>query len=402
MNEDFLHFIFQYKLWTNHNLMLTNGQNFEIIDIGRHNFDSGPDFFNAKIKIDDTIWAGNIEIHIKSSDWYKHHHQQDTSYNNVILHIVFSDDKDVCYPNGEKIPTWEISFDHSLFNSYSKIKNELEQINCTKYLDIVEKEKIDWYIQNLSVERLEYKVSEIKNILEKTKNDWEETFYIMLARSFGFNINSLPFELLAMQTPLSLVKKNADDLLKLEALMLGQAGMLQKPSDDNNLKNLLKEYQYLQQKFALTPMNVSIWKKSKTRPANQPINRIKQFAEVLTHFQELFTAITNENKISSIKKYFTFGTSSYEIIAINTIAPFLYVYFSFFAPEKSENIYYKCLSNIKAENNTEIRKLKQAGFNPKNAYETQSLLHLKKNYCDKKRCLNCKIGYEILNQINKL
>jgi len=425
MNEDFLHFIFQYKLWSNEDLYLTDGQKFEIINVGTHNFDSGPDFFNAKIKINDTVWAGNIEIHQKSSDWYNHKHHKDPAYDNVILHVVFLYDKPIFYKKGSsEVPTWEIKFDQALFNSYAKIKNKAEQINCEKYINLVEKEKINLFFENLGVERLEYKLSEIKKILEKTNNDWEESFYIYLAHAFGFNINSLPFEMTAYQTPLNIVRKVADDIYKLEALLFGQSGLFQISVPDAYFMKLFKEYEFLRQKYEITPIDGSLWKKSKTRLANTPHVRIAQFAKILTNFQGLFAAIT-ESRLNEIKNFFMInpsnywtthyafgkpntklfaklGEMSYEIIVINTIAPFLFSYFSIFNPEKCEEVYYVWLSKLKAENNTEIRTWEKAGIKPKTAYESQALLHLKKNYCDKTKCLDCNIGYEILNKINKI
>ncbi|MDR2834968.1 MAG: DUF2851 family protein [Bacteroidales bacterium] len=425
MNEEFLHFIFQYKLWTNKKLLLDNGEEFEILEIGQHNFNSGPDFFNSKIKINDTIWVGNIEIHINSSDWFNHNHQNDLSYDNVILHIVFCNDKPIYYKNGNEIPTWEIQFDHALFNNYSKIQNNEQQINCEDLIKLVEPEKIKLFLEKAAIDRLEYKISEIKKILEKTNYNWEETFYICLAHSFGFNINSQPFEMMATQTPLNIIRKYDHDMYLLEALLFGQSGLFEISVPDTYFAKLAKEYQFIRQKHNLTPISGFIWKMSKTRPSNFPHVRMGQFAKIMSSFQGLFSAITDETKFKDIKKYFQIipsnywlshyafgksasylvtrlGKTSFDSIAINTIAPFLYIYFQTFNNEKSEELYYNWLSEIKPENNTEIRTWKNAGISPQNAYESQSLLQIKKEYCDKKNCLYCNIGYEILNKINNI
>jgi hypothetical protein len=425
MKEEFLHFVYKHKLW-NTNTYLTSGEEFEIIDTGIPNYDSGPDFFNAKIKINNTIWAGNVEIHINSSDWYKHKHDCDLSYNNVILHVVFNKDKDIFYKDGQQIvPTWEIMFDHALYNNYSQLKNNSLEIPCADYIELVSKFKIMVFLENLSIERLEEKTAYIYDLLSETNNDWEQAFYIILAKTFGFGTNSLPFEQLAKNTPINIIRKYSDDILKIEALLFGQSGFLDENINDEYANKLMVEYEFLKTKYKLTPIKPEIWKKAKVRPANFPTVRIAQFAGLLRNFQGLFAAVTDLSQLNNIKKYFRaipseywknhfsfgkyvekiitgIGSTTIDIIALNVVAPFTYCFYKDYHLENPREKLIDWLNTIKPENNKEVRFWKSLGIVPGSAFESQALIQLKTKYCDKKKCLDCNIGYEIMNEINKL
>lgn len=425
MSEEFLHYIFQHKLWSDSKIELVNGEKFEILEIGHHNYNSGPDFINSKIKIQNTIWIGNIEIHVKSSDWILHKHHNDKAYNNTILHIVFTNDKQIYYTNGNPIPTWEIKFDQALFNNYSKLKNNYKEINCEDYIVLVEREKIQLYIEKLATERLEEKSNQIKTILIKTKNNWEETLYFILAKNFGFSINSIPFEILAERTALDIVRKYQTEQSALEALFFGQAGLLEEEIKDNYYIKLQKEYKFLKIKHDLQSIPPAIWKKSRMRPSNFPHIKIAQFSKIMSRFDDFFNQIIKFQNNKSINYFLNISVSEYwenhydfnkssnkllsklgqmtiNSIIINTIAPFLYLYNQYYVLENNSNIYQEILSDLKGENNIETRKWEKLSIKGENAYETQALLHLIKNYCRKKECIKCKIGYEILNKINKI
>lgn len=425
MQEDFLHFIFRNRLWENESMQLVSGEELEIIDTGLHNMDSGPDFFNAKIKTGGTVWAGNIEIHVNSSDWYKHNHHKDFAYNNVILHVVYNYDKPVALPGGDTVPTWEIRFPHVLFNKFSELKLNPAPVPCHDYLGLANEFKTGFWFDRMAAERLENKALKIGDLLERNNNDFEQTFYQSLARSFGFGINSDPFEQLATSLPLNILRKYNDNIFKTEALLFGQSGLLDDAVTDNYVISLQKEYLFLRAKHNLSPINAGVWKKSRLRPGNFPQVRIAQFASLMTGFQGLFSAVFEDNKLSETIKFFNnkvseywhshyvfgkpvdkantgFGNQAFLTIAINTIAPFAFYYFNYYKKTTDAVKISDWLSSLKAEDNRETRAWESVNIHANNAYESQALINLKKNYCDQRKCLYCAIGNEILKELNNL
>jgi len=425
MKEEFLHYIFKKRLWLDNPVRLTDGRTIEIIDTGQHNHDSGPDFFNAKIKIDDITWIGNIEIHINSSDWYKHKHDENPSYANVILHIVYKHDKSVFTNSKTEIPVWEMSFPQIIFNKFEEFRLSDEQIPCTDYRELIENEIFNISIEKMGIERLEYKSEFINELLTKSTNDWEYAFYVSLVRSFGAGVNSDAFEQLAIKTPLKTLRKYSDNIFKLEAILFGQSGLLEVASLDEYVIKLKSEYSFLRKMHGLSPISATNWKFSKMRPSNLPHIKIAQFASMMTFFNGLFTTIINNPDYKILKKTFKiqvskywtkhysfgtitdktmsgFGNIAFETIMINTIAPFVFSYYKENAIEDSQSKHYQLLNSLKPEDNREIRHWKTFGISPSNAFETQALLHLKKSYCDKRKCLKCSIGQHIMQQINNL
>lgn len=425
MHEDFLHFIYKNRLWTKGTELLTDNTPFEIIDVGLHNHDSGPDFFNAKIKIDGIIWVGNVEIHVNASDWHKHHHDGDQAYDNVILHVVYNSDCDITLHNGRTLPTWEISFSQTLFNRYSDFKLNEKPIACADYIDLVDDIHISMWMEKMAVERLEYKSEHISEILKYTNGDWNETLYIVLARNFGFGTNALPFEQLAMHTPLNVLLHNADNLYVLEAVIFGQAGVLNGQPNDEYTRNLTNEYSFWQKKYDLTPIPESMWKRSKMHPANSPGTRIAQFAATMQKFQELADSISNNKfdrgifddlklsdywkthfslgRISSKNKETKIGKQTIDTILINTVIPFSYIYGKTTNPNFDSEKIIDLMRTVKAEDNREIRAF--VGIDKikcNNALDSQAMLNLKKNYCDRKHCLKCSIGFQIMKEVNKI
>lgn len=425
MQEDFLHFIFKNRLWEEGSEMLTDGTYFEIIDTGVHNFDSGPDFFNAKIKIGDTIWAGNVEIHIKSSDWDRHKHTSDLSYNNVILHIVYNYDKPIFISDNYEIPTWEMRFPHILFNKYSEFKANDNLVHCHEYIELVSNFKTQLWLNRMATERLESKTEYINKLYDKYSGNFEEIFYVSLARSFGTGINNEPFEQLAKSLPLVILIKYSDNIFKIEALLFGQSGLLDDAIKDDYVLRLQKEYSFLRKKHELTPIPTVSWKKSKLRPANFPQIRIAQFAALMMNFQFLFSSIFESEDLSESEKYFKINVSDYwkthyvfgkpvaktssklgintfHTIAINTIAPLAFYYYKHYKVDDNGEKVIDWIMRIKAEDNRETRIWKSLNIIPENAYESQALLNLKRNYCDKHKCLDCAIGNEIFKELNKI
>jgi hypothetical protein len=423
MTEDFLHYIWKYKLLKG-SLKLNNGDTIEIIHPGSHNSDAGPDFFNAKIRINDTIWAGNIEIHVNSSDWQLHNHQLDLSYDNIILHIVYSDNKSIFRQNGELIPQLEIkyNFDLKLFLKYQDFITNKNWIPCEKIINNSTKFTIDSWLECLLIDRLERKTAEIKSSYIRNNNNWEETFYQILAKNFGFKLNSSPFEYLSHSIPLSILAKHKNNEIQISALLFGQSGLLNQFYTDDYPLILNKEYEFLRKKYNLSPIKGHLWKFLRLRPANFPTIRISQFSDLICNSSHLFSRIIESETLADLYNLFNikafsyfdnhymfdeklilnkskvFGKSATDLIIINTVVPILF----FYAQEKDDKTFQNralfFLEQIDAENNSTIKKWLSIGIKSSNAYISQGLLELKNNYCDKKKCLQCRIGNELLKK----
>ena len=426
MTEDFLHYIWKYKLLKG-NLISCNGDLIEIIHQGYHNTDAGPDFFNAKVKINDTIWAGNIEIHINSSDWYVHNHQLDLSYDNVILHIVYSNNKLIFRQNGEMIPQLEIknNFDSELFLKYQDFITNKNWIPCEKIINNSSKFIIESWLESLLIDRLERKTTEINSIFVRNNKNWEETFYQILAKNFGFKLNSSPFEYLSQSIPLSILAKHKNNEIQISSLLFGQAGLLNQNFTDDYPLILNKEYEFLRKKYNLNPIKGHLWKFLRLRPANFPTIRISQFSDLIYNSSHLFSKIIESETLIDLYNLFNikafsyfdnhyifdekliigkpkvFGKSATDLIIINTVVPILFFYAQEKDDKKFQNRAFAFLEQIDAENNSTIKKWLNIGIKASNAYISQGLLELKNNYCDKKKCLQCRIGNELLKKIKE-
>ena len=419
MKESILHYIWQNKLFTAHNLTTTDAETVEIIDVGRNNTDAGPDFFNAKVKIGDTVWAGNVEIHSNSSDWTKHNHQSDNAYNNVILHVVQKADCEVYRADGERIPQLELTFPLQIERNYEQLFSESKWIPCADKISLVPSIFLQSWKNALLTERLEQKLNVIEKLLADSNQHWEEAFYIILARSFGFGTNSQAFESLAKSLPVSVLGKHKDNLFQLEALLFGQAGLLTRDDTDSYLLDLRKEYDFLRTKFSLTPIDGSQWKLLRLRPDNFPHIRIAQFAALIHSSSRLFSKIVEHPEIDYLKSLFdcepssfwdnhylfaqisplknkSLGSQSVNSILINTIVPFLFCYATNKNDDKLKDKALQILEQIPAERNSIITNWQNIGFSSNSAFDSQALIQLKKNYCDEKKCLRCRIGHKVL------
>jgi len=423
IKEDFLHYLWKYKLYNTSNLTTVDGDVIEVLNSGLHNTDAGPDFFNGKIKIGKTTWAGNIEIHVKSSDWLKHNHQSDKAYHNVILHIVYQYDKPILDSNNNPIPTLELKdiIDEKLLTRYDDLIKSKDWIPCGNQIKMVDTFTLNTWLSRLAIERLERKSEEIQQTLNQNKNDWEQTFYQYLFKYFGLKVNAFPFEQLAKNTPLK-IKEKHDQLLSIEALFYGQAGFLEDEIKDEYYLKLQKEYQFLKAKFKLNPLDKSCWKLLRLRPANFPTIRISQLANLLRNNPRLFSKIIEAKNVTEIQQYFKVNASKYwdkhyqfgeetttvstknlgintiNNIIINVIIPFTFVYGKFKQNEELVEKALILLEKTKPENNIIVKTWKDLGVNSINALQTQSLIELKNNYCSPKKCLNCSIGNNILQQ----
>ncbi|MFT5648165.1 MAG: hypothetical protein ACI976_002861 [Aureispira sp.] len=423
--EVFLHYVWKLKLFDFKELRTIDDETIELVNVGTHNHNTGPDFSNARIRIGGTLWAGSVEIHKKSSDWLLHQHQTDKAYNNTILHVVYEHDQNIYRVDGTPIPTLELKnkIPDQYIQRYWELSTSKQKIPCEhRFFTVPASLKAIW-LERLVVERLEDKTLEIKRSLELTQNNWEETFYQFLARNFGAKQNSTAFEALAKSLPLKIISKHKNNLFQLEALLLGQAGFLskeetQKTSDVYWVK-LQKEYDFLVKKYQLITLNASSWQFGRMRPANFPTIRLAQFAVLIHQSTHLFSKILVEPNVTYLRKMFlihldgywmdhyrlgeespkrkkSLGGGTVDLILINTIAPFLFVYGDYKGIEDYKERAIHLLQTIQPEQNSIIANWQNLGMATDSAHDTQGLLQLKKKYCDSKRCLSCSIGHKIL------
>ena len=397
MPEIVLHYIWEHCLWAGFEQYTTDGKKVEILSVGEHNRDAGPDYSHARIRIDGHEWVGNIEIHVCASDWTKHHHHLDKAYDNIILHVVRTADKPIYNSKGELVPQCELNYPgdkdylSALFESAQRMDSAIARIGCAEQLLHDPRLLTEGWRKTLLCKRLECKRASITRLLEITKGSWEHALYISLARNFGFHTNSVPFEELAINTPLSCLQKHRNSLFQLTALLLGQAGLVQEPE-------LQKEYDFLRVKFGLTPLEGSIWKHARLRPQNSPELRIRQFAQLMHQSENLLSKILDTDDLKELEMLFAvpqMGKSSVDILLINTVIPYKYAYaLHQNNPVKAEQAL-RLMEKIPAENNTIVRQWRVLGQEVKNAADTQALLHLYQNYCQHHECINCEVGYKI-------
>jgi hypothetical protein len=422
MTEDLLHFIWKFQLF-NKQLKTVSGQAIEVIHPGSYNTNAGPDFFNAKIKIGETLWAGNVEIHVKSSDYIKHQHHQDKAYQNIILHVVY--ENDTHQQEEANFPVLEIRnyFSNQIAEIYHQFLQSKTWIPCENNLKNVSQLNITSWLQRLAVERIERKAKETKQLLLQFNKDWEHVFFIQLAKAFGFKVNTAAFELWAKSLPYHLLLKHRNNSLQVEALIFGQAGFLEDDfSDDSYYIALKNEYAFLRTKYHLKPIDKHLWKFLRLRPRNFPTIRLAQLAEIIKKQANLFSAFIEAENIQSLIKllnvqvaeywqnHFEFGKDSTPLkktlglksahsIIINAIVPILFAYSNYSGKEELKEKAIEFLEHIEPEKNSIINNWMELGIKPQSALESQALLELKNEYCSQKKCLNCSIGNAILKQL---
>ena len=421
MKENFLHFLWRFRRFDHTDLVSTTGEKIEIIHPGEHNSHAGPDFSHARLRIGDTQWAGNVEMHLKSSEWTAHNHQNDDAYRNVILHVVMEEDEPVFRKDGSRIPCLEMRkrVPANLLGTYQKILHNEYWIPCQHQFAAVPAMTKNLWLDRLLVERLERKTEAIKLSLTNNKNDWEETFYQFTARNFGLKINVEPFGLLARSLPQSFLARHKDNLLQIEAMIFGQAGMLEKELQDDYPNQLKKEYYFFKNKFNLSPIDPVMWKFLRLHPGNFPTIRLAQFAKLIHGSVHLFSKILEVEHVKEIEDLFSvsldgywlthytfdkesekrnksFGKQAIHLLTINTIVPFLFLYGNEIREDAFKNKALRLLEELKPEKNTIIKGWEKLGMESDSAYRTQALIQLKNEYCNKKKCLECNIGGAIL------
>lgn len=419
--EQLLHYVWKHKIFPLKELKTTTGQQVEVIDTGLANTDAGPDFFNAKLKLDGVLWIGNIEIHERSSDWFKHGHHADAGYNSVILHIASEIDMEISRSNGERIPQIQLICPEAVRTNYKELLETDSYPPCYRIIPSLPPFTAHSWMTALQMERFEQKATLLNERLKRCQGNWEDAFFITLARNFGFGLNGDAFETWAHQLPFRAVDKHRNDLFQIEAIFFGQAGILEDSDGDGYYLRLKKEYTYLQHKFGLIPMDASLWRFLRLRPANFPHIRIAQLACLYHRAYGLLSRIMETETLQGVRDILKGGTSEYwlthytfggsspsrpktlsntslDLLIINTVVTFLYAY----GLHKGNRVLCaragSFLEELKAENNYITRMWEQCGMKTSNAADSQALIQLKKEYCDKKKCLYCRIGYEYLKR----
>ena len=417
--EELLHYVWKHKIFPLNELTTTTGQRLEIIDTGLSNRDAGPDFFNAKIKLDGVLWVGNIEIHTQASDWFKHGHHQNPVYDNVILHVATYIDAEVHRNNGETIPQLQLACPEYIRENFKELSNTDKYPPCYRIIPSLSKLTIHSWMSALQMERFEQKNAHLIERLRYCNNHWEDAFFITLARNFGFSLNADAFEEWAKHIPLRAIDKHRDNLFQVEAFFFGQAGILGDIDGDEYYLKLKREYEYLAHKFELSPMDVTRWRFLRLRPNNFPHVRIAQLANLYHRSYGLLSQLMEKETLKEVRdllrggtseywiNHYTFGgcspaypktlsDSSLNLIIINTVVPFLYAYGIHRGKENLCSRATAFLEGLKPENNYIIRMWSECGLKVSHAGDSQALIQLKKEYCDKKKCLYCRIGYEYL------
>jgi hypothetical protein len=417
MQEDFLHYIWKYKKIPIHNLKTVAGESVVIHYVGQHNLNTGPDFFNAQLQIGNQLWAGNVEIHIKSSDWFLHNHEQDKAYDNVILHVVWEDDTEVFRKDNTAIATLQIKdfVDSTLLHNYEKLfAKQNKWINCENDFDRVDTFTLNNWLERLYFERLERKSHHIEKLLAASKNDWEAVLFKMLTKNFGLKVNGEAFFSLAQSIDFSIFRKIQSNPLALEALLFGQAGLLEQDTEAVYHKNLTHEYNFIKQKFSLNNTQVLPVQFFRLRPANFPTIRLSQMASLYNTHQNLFSKIIETNKLQEFYQLFKVSTSKYweshytfqktsktskktltkafvDLLLINTIIPLKFSY----AKQKGEEIdaeIIKLSMAMSSEKNNIIEAFNNLKKISNTSLQSQALIQLKTEYCDKNKCLKCALG----------
>jgi len=421
ITEEILHFAWQNGYFDRASLQTVDGEKLEVISVGIKNLNSGPDFFAARIKLGDYIWAGNVEIHLKSSDWYKHRHDKDAAYNNVILHVVAEHDIESSKHPDYNLKTLVLPLSSELFEKYGEFYGDKTFIACEKYVPAVHSFVKSHMINRVAVERLERKAAGIIDLYRQLQNDWNSAFYVTVARYFGAPHNSDAMENLAKSLPLKILAKHKGNIFQIEALLFGASGLLNKEVDDEYFNKLKKEWEFLSSKYGLISQEAHNWKFMRMRPANFPTVRIAQFASLINKSSFLFSKIIHSQKLSDVIPLFEAGVSQYwethyvfgkesrrkskqtgksfiDRIMINAVVPVIFAYGIENGNSRMKDKAITWLDLIDAEANSVVEKYKKLNFPVKSALFSQGLLSLKQEYCEKHRCLNCLIGYSILKK----
>ncbi len=421
MKESFLHYLWQFKKFDVTSLLTTDGLPITLVQTGNYLQQAGPDFFNSQLIIGTQKWAGNVEIHLKSSDWYVHHHELDPAYENVILHVVWEHDIDVFRKNNTKIPVLELKnyVDSEVLLQYQKLLTPKKWINCEHDLHTIDDFTLIYWKEQLFIERMTLRQKEIDDLLVQTTNDWEAVFFLLLAKGFGLNTNGVIFFELMQSIPYAVIRKEKFDPVQLEALFFGRANLLEVDSEDLYFTLLKKYWNNQQHKYQFETKVVPPVQFFKHRPDNFPTIRLSQLAQLLHKETQLFQQCMNAQSVSDFYELFAVSVSDYwkthyvfdkehklsnkklttsfiDLLLINSVLPVLFAYNRYQGKDAIEQLI-SIASQLKPEKNTIIEKFMQLGITSQSGFDTQSYLHLKKHYCDLNKCLGCAIGQKLIN-----
>ena len=423
--EYLIHYVWKHRIYGTAPLVTSDGQTVEVIDPGVHNMhSSGPDFFNAKVKLGGVLWAGNVEIHERSSDWYAHHHDTDTAYNNVILHVVGAIDGEAVTADGKRLPQIVLSVPMQLRANYNELINEETYPPCYRIIPHVPQLTVHSWMSRLTVERLEEKTNRVQRYLKQTGGDWERAFFMTLARNFGFGTNAQAFEQWAATINPQQIGKHRDDEFQVEAFFMGQAGLLDdrlvKPERrDSYYMRLKTEYAFLQHKFDLQPIDPTVWKFGRLRPQNFPHVRLSQLARLYSAHHADFSHLLEAQTLEQLHALFRVGVTDYwrthyafgeesresekvlqksslNLLVINTASPLFFAYGRERMDEDLAERAFCLLEKLPAERNYITRCWERAGLKVDTAADSQALIQLRTCYCDRKDCLRCQFGAEYL------
>lgn len=419
--EELLHYAWKHKIFPLKELFTTRGEPVEIIDPGLLNPNAGPDFFNAKLRIGETMWVGNVEIHRRSSDWVRHGHHTDPAYESVVLHVAADVDAEVADCKGRNVPQMCMPCPEWLEERYEELCRADCYPPCYSVVSFLPVFAVHSWMAALQYERMEQKRCRVMDCVESCGRNWEDAFFVTLARNFGFGLNSEVFERWGKSIPLRAVDKHRDDLFQVEAIFFGQAGLLDEEEGDDYYLRMRKEYLYLAHKFELKRPTASGWRFLRTRPGNFPHVRIAQIAWLFYHEHALLSRLLEAEDAVAARGMLAARTSSYwethyafgtespkrkkelsiatrDLLVINTVCPFLFAYGKYKSNEEMAGRAFAILEKLKPENNYIVRQWQQCGLKVENAADSQALIQLRKEYCDVKKCLYCRFGYAYLKR----
>ena len=401
--EKLLHYVWKHKILPLKSLLTTDGREIEILDPGTYNTNQGPDFFNAKVKIGETLWAGNIELHLKASDWFRHGHDSDPSYNNTILHIAQVVDCEVTTEDGNHPPQLQLDIPAHLYQNYQELCQTDDYPRCHKIIPSIPQMKAHMWMDALLAERMKERAQKVQDRVNRLNGDWEQATFVTLCRNFGFGLNGDTFERWAMMIPLQGIGKHRDNLFQIEAIFLGMAGLIDDAAQvkgQEMAERWKREFGFLSHKFQLSePMKASDWKVLRTRPKNFPHVRILQIAELYHSGKAQMSALTEAKDVKEMHRILGIGGTSAKsrnLLIINTIVPLLYAYGTHRSDEKLIQKAIVLLEELPAEDNYILRQWKACGLGVETAADSQALIQLKREYCDRKDCLRCRFAYEFL------
>lgn len=433
--EQILHYVWKHKMLPLRPLTTTAGLSVEVIDAGLRNTNAGPDFFNAKVKIDGTLWVGNVEIHDRAADWYAHGHDKDSRYDGVVLHVVGETGTATMTKSGREVPQMRLDVPEDVLRNYRELLSEENYPPCHRIVPTLDRLTVHGWLTALQTERLERKTEDIMRRVELCNGDWESALFVTMARNYGFGVNGDAFEAWAMNVPLQNAAHHRDDVFQIEALFMGQAGLLEPETiperyrgealKDKYFLDLRNEYRFLANKFGLKPVDAGLWRFLRLRPQNFPHIRISQLATLYCSRRSDLSRLVECADVDAMRRllrtnvspywetHYTFGStscknakcvspSSLDLIIVNTAVPMLFAYGRHRRDERLCDRALTLLGSLRAENNHIVRAWKQCGLTAENAGDTQALIQLKNEYCDKRDCLRCRLGYEFLKKLRGL